>query len=173
MGLCETFLQKNNPDSQISINGFNVLRKDRSDTQEKHFGSLLLYSIQSLNIKRRTDIEISNIETLWAEVCLPNAKSFLICTVYRPPSAYSEWTDLFEAERSVAQASGLELIDDFNTELKFSTNNKCLNLIQLFDLTQLISHLYVLHSLLLQSLIMCTQVTPTHYREFCTTLCDQ
>ena len=72
-----------------------------------------------------------------------------------------------------AQASGLELIGDFNTELKFRTNNKCLNLIQLFDLTQLISHLYVLHSLLLQSLIMCTQVTPTHYREFCTTLCDQ
>ena len=35
LGLCETFLQKNNSDSQISINGFNVLRKDRSDTQEK------------------------------------------------------------------------------------------------------------------------------------------
>ena len=29
LGLCETFLQKNNHDSQISINGFNVLRKDR------------------------------------------------------------------------------------------------------------------------------------------------
>ena len=141
LGLCETVLQKNNPDSQISINGFNVLRKDRSDTREKYGGGLLLYSRQSLNIKRRTDIEISNIETLWAEVCLPTAKPFLICTVYRPPSAYSEWTDLFEAELSVAQASGLELIlmGDFNIDITSSTNNKWMNLIQLFDLTQLIS----------------------------------
>ena len=61
--------------------------------------------------------------------------------MYRPPSAYSEWTDLFEAELSVAQASGLELIlmGDFNIDLTSSTNNKWMNLIQLFDLTQLIS----------------------------------
>ena len=134
-------MQNNNSDSQISINGFNVLRKDRSDTREKYGGDLLLYSRQSLNIKRRTDIEISNIDTLWAEICLPKAKSFLICTVYRPPSAYLEWTDLFEWELSVAQASGLELIlmGDFNIDLTSSTNDKWMNLIQLSDLTQLIS----------------------------------
>ena len=32
LGLCETFLQKNNPNGQTSINSFNLFRKDRSDT---------------------------------------------------------------------------------------------------------------------------------------------
>ena len=82
LDLCETFLQKNNPDSQISINGFNVLRKDRSDTQEKHGGGLLLHSRQSLNIKRRTDIEFLILKHCGQRcACLmPSLFSFALCT---------------------------------------------------------------------------------------------
>ena len=42
VGMCETFLKKNNPDSQLFIEGFNILRKDRSDVQDKSGGGLLL-----------------------------------------------------------------------------------------------------------------------------------
>ena len=55
-------------------------------------------------------IETSNIETLWAEITLPNAKPFLICTAYRPPCANSEWIDLLEEELSIAQTTDLEII---------------------------------------------------------------
>ena len=64
LGLCETFLCANNPYSQLSIDGYNFFRKDRSVTQEKYGRGLLYYFKESLNIKRRQDIEISNIETL-------------------------------------------------------------------------------------------------------------
>ena len=61
---CETFLRTTNPDSQVSIDGYNFFRKDRSETQEKDGGGLLFYYKQSLNVKRRHDIEVSNKETL-------------------------------------------------------------------------------------------------------------
>lgn len=140
LGMCESFLGKHHPDSLISVNGFNFIRKDRSETQDKSGGGLILYFRHSLNIKRRSDLEISNIETVWVEVCLPNSKPFLICTVYRPPNASAEWIDLFEKELSIAQTTGLEylLMGDFNIDFGSCSNSKWLNLIQLFDLSQLI-----------------------------------
>ena len=70
----------------------------------KSGGGIILYFRKSINYKRRCAIEASNIETLWVEISLPNAKPFLICTVYRPPSSNSEWIDQFEEELSIAQA---------------------------------------------------------------------
>ena len=89
-GVCETFLGTQHLDSLILIDSFNFFSKDMTDTQMKSGGGLILYLRQSLNIKRRVDLENSNIETLWAEVNLSKSKPFLICTVYHPPSACSE-----------------------------------------------------------------------------------
>ena len=128
-------------DSQLSINHFDLHRKDRCETQDKSGGGLLLYFRKSLNCKRRPELEISKIETLWTEVTLTNTKPFLICTLYRPPSATSEWIDLLEEELSVAQTTGLEMIimGDLNIDFQACSNNKWLNLVQLFDLTQLVT----------------------------------
>ena len=141
VGMCETFLKKNNPDSQLFIEGFNILRKDRSDVQDKSGGGLLLYYKQALQVIRRNDLEISNIESIWAEVILPNSRPFLICTVYRPPNALSNWIDLFEEELSKAHATGLKflLMGDFNIDITCCTNSKWNSLIQLFDLLQIIT----------------------------------
>ena len=100
-----------------------------------------MYYRNSLNCKRRLEIEISNIETLWAEFAFPNSKPFLICTAYRPRNSASDWIDLFEEELSIAQSTGLEMIimGDFNIDLKSNQNRKWQNLIQLFDLSQLMS----------------------------------
>ena len=141
IGICETFLDPSVGDSQLSINHFDLHRKDRCETQDKSGGGLLLYFRLSLNCKRRPELEISKIETLWTEVTLTNTKPFLICTLYRPPSATSEWIDLFEEELSVAQTTGLEMIimGDLNIDFQACSNNKWLNLVQLFDLTQLVT----------------------------------
>ena len=110
LGLCETFLSSSVSDNQIALDGFDLIRKDRSDTQTKSGGGIVLYYRQSINCRRMSDIEISNIETLWTEISLPNSKPFLVCTVYRPPHSKSEWIDLFEKELSIAQTTGLEFI---------------------------------------------------------------
>ena len=139
-GMCETFLTSSVSDNQIAIDGFDLIRKDRSDTQNKSGGGVILYYRKSVNCKRRCELEVSNIETLWTEISLPNSKPFLVCTVYRPPCSNSEWIDLFEEELSIAQTTGLELIimGDINIDLNPSPNRKWQNLIELFDLSQLI-----------------------------------
>ena len=140
LGMCETILKKNNPDSQLSINGFNFMRKDRTDVQDKAGGGLLLYYKQSLQVTRRNDPEISNIESFWSDIILPNSRPFLICTVYRPPNALSNWVDLPEEELSMAHATGFELLlmGDFNIDITSFTNPKWNNIIQLFDLLQIV-----------------------------------
>ena len=141
IGICETFFDSTVGDSQLSINHFDFLRKDRCETQDKTGGGLLLYFRKSLNCKRRQELKISKIEILWTEVTLTNTKPFLICTLYHPPSATSEWIDLLEEELSVAQTTGLETIimGDVNIDFQACSNNKWLNLVQLFDLTKLVT----------------------------------
>ena len=116
LGLCETFLDSTTPDNLISVSDFEILRKDRGCTIDKSGGGVLLYFRNTINCRRKTELEISNIETLWSEVAFPNSKPFLLCTVYRPPDAKCDWIELFEAELSIAQTTGYEIIlmGDFN-----------------------------------------------------------
>ena len=98
-----------------------------------------MYFRNSIHCKHRP--ELSKLETIWAEITLPNSKPFLICTAYRPPNATSSWIDPLEEELSAAQTTGLEIIlmGDINIDLHICSNNKWLHLIQLFDLTQLVT----------------------------------
>ena len=100
-------------------------------------------------------------EPLWCEFTLPNIKPFLVCTLYRPPSAQSKWINLFAEQLSIAQSTGLEIIlmGDFNID-GTSCIKKWQNLVQLFNLSQLVSeptritetsstlidHIYIYHS---------------------------
>ena len=140
-GLCETFLTDSISDDQIAIDGYDILRKDRSETQKKAGGGVVLYYRKAINCKRRHEIESSKLETLWAEITLPNAKPFLVCTIYCPPSATSEWIDLFEEELSIAQTTDLEIIlmGDFSLDFNMNLNKKWCNLIELFDLSLLVT----------------------------------
>ena len=133
IGICETFLDPSVGDSQLSINHFVYIGK----TGVKHKinpAEVYFYVFE-------VSVEISKIETLWTEVTLTNTKPFLICTLYRPPSATSEWIDLLEEELSVAQTTGLEMIimGDLNIDFQACSNNKWPNLMQLFDLTKLVT----------------------------------
>ena len=82
-------------DQQMAIEGYNFTRKERMINQNKTEGGLILYFRNSIKCKRRHEDEISNIETIWAKIELPNTKPFLVCSVYRLPSVHSDWIDLF------------------------------------------------------------------------------
>ena len=124
IGILETFLNPSIWSNQV--NGLSHIRKDRSNTQGKSGDGLILYFRNSISCKRRPEIKISNKETIWTEIFMPNSKPFLICTAYRPPNATSDWIDKLEAELSVAQSSGLELIlmGDINIDYRSCSNTK-------------------------------------------------
>ena len=72
---------------------------------------------------------------------MTNAKPFLIYSAYRPLNVHSDWIDLFEEKLSLAQTTGLEfiLMGDFKIDINSCMNSKWSHLVQLFDLTQLIT----------------------------------
>ena len=81
--ISETHLDDSFDDSCISINGFNVFRKDRN----KFGGGVAIYIQNSLPGKMRTDLMINNIEACVVQVYLPFIKPIIVCCFYRPPSA--------------------------------------------------------------------------------------
>ena len=140
-GVCETFLDTNISDGQVAIGGYDFIRKYRCKTINQTGGGVILYFRHSLNCRHKPELEISNIETLWSEIALQNSKPILVCTVYRPPNVHSNWIDLFEEELSIAQTTGLEIIlmGDINIDFTNCANRKWLNLLELFDLKQMVT----------------------------------
>ena len=59
------------PNELITVDGFNTERKDR---EGKSGGCILVYLSQSLNYKRRTDLE-GEIEAIWLEISLPEIQN--------------------------------------------------------------------------------------------------
>ncbi|XP_062612182.1 multiple epidermal growth factor-like domains protein 10 [Saccostrea cucullata] len=83
-------------------------------------GGILTYISSDITYKRRTDFEISNIETIWLEINLKNSKPIFYCSAYRPPSAPSCWAE--DLAREVNRASCCDdteiiLSGDFNIDL--------------------------------------------------------
>ena len=112
------------------------LRKDRGCTINKTGGGVILYFRESINCRHKTELEISNIETLWSEKNFPNSKPFLLCTLYRPPNASCDWIDLFEEELTIAQTTSLEIIlmGDFNINFSNCSNKKWLHMVEFLTL---------------------------------------
>ena len=54
-GLCETFLTDSLSDDQIAIDGYNIIRKDRSDTQKKAGGGVVLYNLKTVNLPEQNN----------------------------------------------------------------------------------------------------------------------
>ena len=65
---CETFLEPNMSNNQIAIDGYVFHRNDRAATPNKNGGGLVLYCRNSLTCSRQSDLEISSLETIWAEI---------------------------------------------------------------------------------------------------------
>ena len=58
-------------------------------------GGVLIYVADHVDYERRIDLESTEVESIWIEIKIKNSKSFLACSVYRPPSANAEWCEKF------------------------------------------------------------------------------
>ena len=70
-------------DGEISISGFNLIRKDRS----RAGGGVVLYIRESLPYIDRNDLVPGRLEMLCAEINRPFSKSPFACTWYRPSNS--------------------------------------------------------------------------------------
>jgi hypothetical protein len=85
-----TRLDANITDNLINLDGYDIVRKDRS----RNGGGVCIYLRSSINYKIRDDPVPSELETVCVEIVKPHSKPSVVTTVYRPPSASSEFFDL-------------------------------------------------------------------------------
>ena len=139
----ETRLDANITDNMISIDGYDVVRKDRS----RNGGGVCIYLRSSINYKVRNDLVPTELEVVCIEITKPHSKPFLVTTVYRPPSASSEFFNHFEKLIKAIDNENKEMfiLGDLNCDmLKADSDSniptkKIKSLYELYQLTQLIN----------------------------------
>ena len=135
----ETLLDGRTSDQKIEINGFNLLRRYRLG--DNH-GGVCVYADKNSYVKRRNDLEIQNVESIWLEVTVQHRK-ILIGTFYRQLNSHSDI--LLEIENSIGLAydtntKEILFTGDFKFDLLKQKSFKKLNDVsQYFGLESLIS----------------------------------
>lgn len=118
MCLSETWLNSTWSDTELHIDGYNIIRRDCDDSQ-RGGGSAIYYSTKFM-ARQRSDLSIQDIETVWLELTLPNRKKTLICSLYKPPNADF---DAFKAcldnvlEQSASEGVETLILDDLNCDM--------------------------------------------------------
>ena len=117
IALNETRLDQSIPDGLIHLDGYEVVRKDRS----RNGGGVCIYLRSSINYKIRSDLIPPELEGICLEITKPQSKPFFVSTIYRPPNAPGEVFDYFE--------TFIKRIDDENKEMYILGDLNC-NLLQ-------------------------------------------
>ena len=118
MCLSETWLNSTWSDTELHIDGYNIIRRDRDDSQRR--GGTAKYYSTKFTARQRPDLFIQDIETVWLELTLPNRKKALICALYKPPNADF---DAFKAsldnilEQSASEGVETLILGDFNCDM--------------------------------------------------------
>ena len=134
----ESWLKPNITDDLISLQNF--LPPFRTDRNDRRGGGVVIYARDTLSCKRRKDIEINGLETVWLETAI-KSKKVLIGDIYRPPNSSFEYFNL--TLESIDRAYNTNVQDiiitgDFNYNMFPDSNNKMKDLLQHFSLRQLI-----------------------------------
>jgi hypothetical protein len=69
LGLTETWLDDTISDNEISIQNYNIIRKDRN----RHGGGVCIYIRSDLAFNPRTDLSCDNLEAVFCELLLPKS----------------------------------------------------------------------------------------------------
>lgn len=137
--LNETWLDESINSNEVNIPDYDMFFKHRN----RQGGGVAIYVKNNLCAVRRSDLDKSNVECLWIELKL-TCKKLLLCSIYRPPSAgteyYNDILDVFEkalSENKVTVISGDLNFNFTNDETLY--NNPLHYIENLYGLTQLIT----------------------------------
>ena len=144
-GICETFLNPAIDDISINVQGYKIERKDRYESANAvagKGGGVLIYIADHIDYERRIDLESTEVESIWIEIKIKNSKSFLACSVYRPPSANAEWCEKFaeQIEKALCITDETYIMGDLNYDWKNGEppSSRWKHIVETNDLQQII-----------------------------------
>ena len=137
--LNETRLHADISSEFVNIDGYDIVRMDR----DKHGGGICFYIRRTISYLNRGDLVPENLESVCLEINQPNSRSFIVSTIYRPPSATVESFSQIESLLKNVDNENKEiyLLGDLNCNLLDQSNSSAKHLhsiMQLYQLTQVI-----------------------------------
>ena len=154
LSFTETWLSPDIATEDLMLRSYNT--PERKDRHGDPHGGVIIYVKEGIHYKRRHDLELRGIESIWIEL-VHNHKSIFYGLFYRPPNANAQY--FLNIEDSVALAIDTGISDvivtgDFNFNfLNSQSRRKIDSLCTQFSLYQSISQ-------------------PTHYTEHSSSLID-
>ena len=139
-GLSETHINDLIHDSELKIDDYNIVRRDR----DGYGGGVAVYIKSDLNYIARPDLMMDDLEILSIELQFTHMKNIILIVWYRPPSSSVQLFDNFQ--------SILQKVDDLNFdyiilgdmncnmrgELTSWQTKRLLDIIENYNLTQVI-----------------------------------
>ena len=125
---------------EVNIPGFSLYRNDRN----RHGGGVAFYVRETISHTLRADLSMPDIESLWVEVYSPDGTSYLLCSMYRPPSASHDYYDKMIENIELVSMLNKEIVIfgdlNFNYKLDESLSLNPVHLIEnLFHLSQIVT----------------------------------
>ena len=146
----ESWLSDKVADDLIQVEGYNVVRNDRSWNEgnskiPKKGGGVGAYIHESLNYTTNTLAHLNTsqnyMENVWFEINRAKAKNMVICVLYRPPSGDIQrfCNHLTEQVNSIIENRNVELfvLGDFNINFNKKNDPDVRKLVNFQDLTTL------------------------------------
>ena len=149
----ESWVKSETQNETLYIENFQPpFRKDR---RGRPGGGVIVYVRDTFPCKHSTDLEFDSLEAVWIELSV-KSKKILVGGFYKPPNSDNAYLNLIE-ER-IDRAYNTNIVDmfalgDFNFDMSQNSSNKMTELIQVYDLKQLIQE-------------------PTHYTENSSSVID-
>ena len=132
----ETWLDESVLDSEIDIDGYSVLRRDRN----RHGGGVMFYVCDNVSYKH-VSITTEEVENIWLSLVV-NKKSYLIGNIYRPPSSHSDYFDnmLDLIEQATNISENVIVVGDLNYDCSAGLSINPLQYIEsMFEMKQLVT----------------------------------
>ena len=144
----ETFLNHSIDSSELHINGYNIIRADRTAASGKNGGGgLIIYYSDKYTMEQITDSHLCtpNIECVSLKVKLRNVHEIIFTSVYRAPDGHladslTDFENYYHA-LNVDQRSDLLVVGEWNVDLSREGEpmRNLTNLMKEFNLSQLIN----------------------------------
>ena len=107
LSFTETWLNPNISTEDIMLQSYNT--PERKDRPGDPHGGVMIYVKDGIFYKRRMDLEIRGVESIWIEV-IHNHRSILYGLFYRPPNANGQYFINIEDSISLAIDTGISLL---------------------------------------------------------------